>query len=64
MNNKNITINVELESEEAEAFAQFLKRVSFDDFRKNAYNDNEAYLMQDVGEKIRKALADEGFSPR
>ena len=64
MENKHVTINVELESEEAEAFAQFLKRVSFDDFKKNAYNENEAYLMQDVGEKIRKALAYCGFNPR
>jgi hypothetical protein len=30
------------------AFAEFLKRVHFTDYRNNAKDDNEAYLMQDV----------------
>lgn len=43
-----ISITVSLTDKEAEAFAEFLKRVSFGDYRNNATSDDEAYLMQDV----------------
>ena len=59
-----LQIHVELTEEEAQAYAQFLKRVGLADYRVNAQNEAEAYLMQQTGEKVRKALADAGFSPR
>lgn len=59
-----IQIHVELTEQEAQAYAQLLKRVGLADYRVNAQNEAEAYLMQQTGEKVRKALADAGFSPR
>jgi hypothetical protein len=61
---KTITINVELNEWQALVFAQFLKRVGFNDYRSNAADDDEAYTMIDAGEKIRDALAEQGFAPR
>ncbi|WP_395009541.1 hypothetical protein [Undibacterium sp.] len=57
-------MNVELPSDEAEALAEFLKRVGFSDFRSLAKSDEEAYLMQYGAAKIEKSLADAGHSPR
>ena len=59
-----ITFTVELSEEEAEAYAQFLKRVGVSDYQTNAANEEEAYKMLDAGEKIRNALAETGFNPR
>ena len=59
-----IQIHVELTEQEAQAYAQFLKRIGLADYKVNAQNEAEAYLMQQTGEKVRKALADAGFSPR
>lgn len=61
---KTLSMNVELTEQEAEDYAQFLKRVSFQEYRTNAVDDLEAYRMLEVGEKIRKILAENGFSPR
>jgi hypothetical protein len=59
-----ITITAELTPAEAMAYAQFLKRVGWRDYRTNAVNDDEAYEMVNAGEKIRAALADAGYAPR
>jgi hypothetical protein len=61
---KTVTINVELTDAEAWQFAQFLKRAGFSDYRTNASNDDEAYVMRDAGGKIQDALAKQGYSPR
>jgi len=58
------TLNVELPSDEADALAEFLKRVGFSDFRSLAKSDEEAYLMQAGAVKVAKSLADAGFNPR
>jgi hypothetical protein len=59
-----ITITVELSDEQAQAYAQFLKRTCFNDYAANAVDKDEAYTMVDAGEKIRKALAEAGYAPR
>jgi len=59
-----VKINVQMTAAEAEAFAQFLKRVCYSDYNNRAANSNEAYIMSDAGNCIRQALADVGFSPR
>jgi hypothetical protein len=59
-----VRFEVELTEEEAEDLAQFLKRAGLQDYRNNAVDQNEAYRMLGVGEKIRKILAEQGFSPR
>ena len=59
-----IEITVVLTETEAWEFAQFLKRVCFSDYRGHATSDEEAYHMIDAGERIRSALADQGYAPR
>lgn len=58
------TITIDLLDDEAWAFAEFLKRVGYSDYRKLAINDQEAYEMQSAGEVLRKSLAEKGFAPR
>lgn len=48
----------------AEAFAQFLKRVEFDDFKRRAVNEDEALLLKDAATQIKKGLVDSGHAPR
>jgi hypothetical protein len=59
-----VEITVTFTAAQAWQFAQFLKRVSFRDYRNNATCDEEAYLMRDAGEFIRCALAEQGYAPR
>lgn len=61
---KTVSICIDLSEQEAEDYAQFLKRVGFADYEGNAVDKDEAYRMLHAGEKIRKALAEAGFSPR
>jgi hypothetical protein len=61
---KTAEIQVTLTHEQAWEFAQFLKRVTFSEYRNNATNDDEAYEMRDAGDQIRRALAEKGYSPR
>jgi hypothetical protein len=61
---KTITIEVELKEHEAYAYAQYLKRVCYNDYRMRAYDDEDAYFMRDAGYEIRRSLADKGYSPR
>lgn len=63
MTNK-VRFELELTEQEAEDIAQFLKRAGFSDYRSNAVDQEEAYRMLNVGEKIREILAEKGFSPR
>jgi hypothetical protein len=64
MNDEPITISVELTDLEAWNLAQFLKRVGFSDFRKNAQDEDEAYAMQQAAARVRTALAQAGYEPR
>lgn len=63
-NQKNVTITVELTQEEAWLYAQFLKRVTYGDYKGCCAPEEDPYTMIYAGEKIRDALAHEGFSPR
>jgi hypothetical protein len=60
----NLTITVELTDEEALALAQFLKRVGFTEWRNNAVDNDEAYVMAGACDKVAKALAEQGYNPR
>jgi hypothetical protein len=57
-------ITVILSTQQAWAFAQFLKRVGLDDYRALATDVDEAYLMLDAGEAIRTELRLAGYAPR
>jgi hypothetical protein len=59
-----ITVVVELSDELACAMAEFLKRVGYSDYRSLAACDEEAYNMQEAGERLRAALALNGCAPR
>jgi hypothetical protein len=59
-----MTIEVELSDELAWAFAEFLKRAGYSDYRQLAVDEQEAYAMRDAGEKVRTALAEKGYAPR
>ena len=61
----NIThITVTLCADQAQAYAQFLKRVGLSNYTALAVNMDEAYLMQAAGQAIRQELARAGHAPR
>lgn len=64
MSNKTIQLSAELTEEQAWQFAQFLKRVSYNDYRELATDDFEARTMVEAGEILRRALAEVGYAPR
>jgi len=64
MTDQLVSISVEFSRDQAWAFAQFLKRVGYSNYKTNAVDDDEAHLMLDAGEKVRGALADAGYAPR
>lgn len=57
-------IRLDLNSCQALALAQLVKRIKFTDLRANAIDDDEAYVMQEAVEQIRLALSENGFNPR
>ena len=57
-------ITVILSTQQAWAYAQFLKRVGLDDYKALAVDLDEAYLMLAAGEAIREALRQAGHAPR
>lgn len=59
-----VTITAELTDAEAWAFAQFLKRAGWSDYKANAVDDDEARVMLEAGEKLRRALGEAGYAPR
>lgn len=61
---KSIFIQVELPEAQAWAYAQFLKRVSLEDYQRRGADDAEAWAMLHAGDLIRRALAEQGYAPR
>lgn len=59
-----VTITIELADTEAWQLAQFLKRTTWEDWRRHARSDDEAALMRDGCERLERALAREGYQPR
>ena len=59
-----VEITVTLTDAEAWQFAQFLKRACFSDYRSHATSEAEAYQMINAGERLRRALAEQGYAPR
>ncbi len=64
MNDSAIPITLYLTDAQAWALAQFLKRAGFDDYRRLAVDEDEAYAMRDAGEKVRAHLGLAGYAPR
>jgi len=61
---KKITITATMTEQQAYAFAQFLKRRQFDDFRRRAFDEDDALNMDIAADRIQEGLAVAGFSPR
>ena len=63
---KTVTITATLTDAEAWEFAQFLKRVTRSEYKAlcEPYNETGPDLMQSAGDKIQKALAEAGYTPR
>jgi hypothetical protein len=61
---KQVTITVEMPATQAYALAQFIKRVGWDEVRKNAVDDDDANNMNSAFVCVRKALDKEGIAPR
>ncbi|WP_305910582.1 hypothetical protein Q9L42_020720 (plasmid) [Methylomarinum sp. Ch1-1] len=59
-----VKIDLELPEDQALALAQFVKRVGWAEFRQNAVDDKEAYLISDAVAKLQRAIADAGYAPR
>lgn len=59
-----VTFTVELTDAEALAYAQFLKRSGFSDYKAASESEEQAYQMRDAASKVREALAAAGFAPR
>ena len=57
-------ITLELSPDQAEALAQFCKRVTFSALKDHSKNEAEAYQALDAIERLRAALADSGVNPR
>ena len=62
-----ITLTIDSESlndRKLSAAAEVLKRIGFREIRKLSVSDEEAYDAQYALEKIREALAEQGYNPR
>jgi hypothetical protein len=59
-----LLLYVDATDAEALAFAQYLKRAGWSQYRPLAIDDQEAYDMQCAAENLRGALAACGFAPR
>lgn len=61
---KQVVVTLELPPLQAEALAQFVKRVGWQEFRQNAVDDAEAYEISAAVAALQRALADAGYAPR
>lgn len=57
-------LSLELTADQANALAEFVKRCGWSEWRQNAVDDAEAYLMRDAFDQLSRALKDSGYSPR
>jgi hypothetical protein len=61
---KPVRVLFEVPPNVALALAQMVKRQGWSDWRTLSVDNDEAYLMRDGCEALRRALAEQGFSPR
>ena len=59
-----MNLSLELTDDQANALAEFVKRCGWLEWRQNAVDDAEAYLMRDAFDQLARALKDGGYSPR
>lgn len=61
---KPVRVEIALTAAEAVALAQFCKRSTYECFREYAVDDEEATVMVEAIECLRRGLAEAGFTPR
>lgn len=61
---RNVFVTVELDDESAQALAQLVKRIGWQEIRGCAIDDDEAYAMRDALGRVRDGLQEKGFAPR
>jgi hypothetical protein len=59
-----VRIAVDLPDEEAQALAQFVKRVTWSAMRECAVDEAECYQIRAAIDKLQRALADADYAPR
>lgn len=59
-----VTLPLELTEEEFWALAQFMKRLSWQEWRLNAASEEEACQMRSGCAALQRALGDAGYAPR
>jgi hypothetical protein len=59
-----LMLTVELTERQAMALAQFVKRVGWTEFRANAIDNDEAYLIREAVDAVQRELRVQGYSPR
>ena len=57
-------LTVQLTDDDAQALAQFVKRVGWPEFRACAVDDDEARAIRAGIDRLAAALRDAGFAPR
>ena len=61
---KVVRIGVELPPAEAQALAQFVKRVTWSAMRECAVDEAECFEIRAAIDKVQRALADADYAPR
>lgn len=59
-----VPITMQLDEAQADALAEFVKRVGWSEWRQNAVDDDEAHRIKSAFGVLQKALAEAGFAPR
>jgi hypothetical protein len=59
-----VTVRIELDTEQAWALAQLVKRIGWADCRSLAEDQAQTRLMIEATERVRQALAEVGYAPR
>lgn len=59
-----LMLTVELTERQAMALPQFVKRVGWTEFRANAIDKDEAYLIREAVDAVQRELRVQGYSPR
>lgn len=58
------TVQFEIDEFQADALAEFVKRVGWKEIRDNAVNEDQAFLIRDGINALRGGLTRAGFAPR
>ena len=59
-----LTLELNINEQTAMALAQFVKRVGWQEFRQNAKDEQEAYLIGDGVAALQRGLSQAGYAPR